>query len=258
MNDPERLHDAGTADERRLIALARSDSPPLGALERTFTTLGVASVVALVPGAAQAAGLGSGAAAATSVASGSGVTLVSLAKWLSLGALGGIVTAAAATAATWTSRTSAPSAPAAALPSITLGRPAAPAGSLPSRSEASELSSAPRAPAVPPAASSASDTLGAELSLLERTRRALAEGRANEARALLGVHRQRFDAPALSEEADVLRIEVLLAHGELELGEQSARDFLAAHPKSPHAERVRSLLPRFRRDPKPVEWPSNP
>ena len=112
--------------------------------------------------------------------------------------------------------------------------------------------------AEPSAASPERDRLREELALLERARRALAEGRAGEARALLGRHREQFQSAALTEEADVLRIEVALAQGESDLGEQAARDFLQAHPSSPHAPRVRSLLSRVKRDPKAVEWPSSP
>ena len=68
MNDPIRLLEGGSSEERRLIAWGRADEPPTGAVARALSTLGVASAVALAPLAAHAAVAASGGAASGSVA----------------------------------------------------------------------------------------------------------------------------------------------------------------------------------------------
>ncbi|HEX6276066.1 MAG TPA: hypothetical protein VFZ53_23660, partial [Polyangiaceae bacterium] len=231
MNDPLRLHDAGTAEERLLIARGRDDEPPNGAVARALSALGVAGAVAVAPAAAQAASLSAASAAGASAASAGGsstFTALTLAKWLGIGALGGTLTAAVATAPTWsTSVKPVPRVmPAAAGAASSAAGPTAPRHVHAKAPLTAETPSSSAPPASPPAR----DSLGEELGLLERARGALARGRADEARAALGRHREQFASGALAEEAAVLRIEVALTHGEVELGKQAARDFLSAHP----------------------------
>src|SRR5262245_11527272 len=92
MSDPTRLFDgAGSADEKRLIASARAELAPAGAIPRTLTVLGAASGV-LAPAASHAAGLGAGVAGGTAGKTG---TALSLVKWLGAGVAGGLMTVAA-------------------------------------------------------------------------------------------------------------------------------------------------------------------
>jgi hypothetical protein len=258
MSDPTRLFDgAGTDEERRLIGLARAEAPPPGSLARTMSVLGVAGSV-LAPSAAHAALLASGTtvtgtSGALAGGSGTTVTLVALTKWLAVGALGGTLTVTAAHfVETKSSNRPAPPPP----PSSALVNPAP---ELPQAFERAAPAARPSATGSnPPATDSIEvrDTLRDELLLLERARRSLAAGRSDEARDVLKHHRDEFPTGALVEEADVLRIEVLLARGEATLAEQAAHDFLGAHPASPHAPRVQRLLDRAARDPKPGPRPS--
>jgi hypothetical protein len=257
MSDPTRLFDgAGTDYERRMIGLARADAPPTGSLGRTLSVLGFAGGV-LAPAVSHAAAIGEAAAgteAATAGSSGASITFVAITKWLAIGIAGGALTA---TTAHFASIREPSSPPSAVLAPTSTGHKA-------------PLKSAPEnAPELPPPAASADGahvepappseigaTLREELALLERARRSIAEGRSDEARNLLKRHRETFPSGALAEEAAVLRIEVLLARGEPVLAEQAGRDFLDAHPASPHAPRVRNLLFRAASDPKRSSRPS--
>lgn len=264
MIDPERLHDSGTNEERRLIALARADQPPSGAVARALSTLGVIGTVTLGPAAAHAAGLATGGAvsgaataAAANTTAGSTLTFATLAKWLGLGLLGGTLSVAAATAPSLVTRSGTANSSATGTPSSLPAR--GPKAAKPPTAESRPRPEPARTSltADPTGAASAPDTLSEELALLESARRALARNRPAEARELLGHHRARFRSPALSEEADVLRIEAAFAGGEIDLAEHAARDFLDSRPTSPHAPRVRALLSRSKRDPKAIDWPSD-
>jgi hypothetical protein len=248
MNDPRRLHDGGgTNVARRLIAAARRDDPPNGAVARALLALGVASGVALLPAASHAASIG---AAKTAGAS---VTALSVAKWLGIGIVGGTLTVAGSRALSPDQQNSV--APAASTPARVAPSPPKTTGTPPTEA----FAETPTVPSTPSpdrsAAGNQPSSLAEELALLERARRALTNGRPGEARDLLGLHRERFRPAALAEEAAVLRVEVSLAHGERDLAEQAARDFLAAYPRSPHAPRVRSLLTKATGDPNGVERP---
>jgi TolA-binding protein len=253
MSDPMRLFDgAGTDDERRLIGIARADAPPAGAVVRALSALGVAGGV-LVPAVSQAAVLGAGANAAGGAAPGASITFVALTKWLAIGVAGGALTM---TAVEVVERTSAsPPTPARANVSPATVNPTPKAE--PANEKKRPVLPAPsNAETRPPAQNPERDSLREELSLLERARRSLAAGRSDEARDILKRHRETFPSGALAEEAEVLRIEVLLARGENALAEQAGRDFLDAHPGSPHAPRVRTLLVRAATDPNRPPRPS--
>lgn len=93
-----------------------------------------------------------------------------------------------------------------------------------------------------PAPSADPRTLSAEVALLDEAREALAKGDANGTLQRLDQFDRRF-APALLEpEAQVLRVEALMRRGSTEDARRQGAAFLAAHPESPHAARVRSLI----------------
>jgi hypothetical protein len=99
------------------------------------------------------------------------------------------------------------------------------------------------APRHAPSAARAPDpTLGDEVTALDRARRAMTDGDAAGALRRLDDYEARFAHGALFEEAEVLRIEALLAEGDRGTASRVANRFLAAHPSSPHAARVRALL----------------
>jgi TolA-binding protein len=255
MSDPTRLFDgAGSDAERRLIGFARAEAPPPGSAARLFSALGIAGGV-LAPAVSEAAALGSAAASSgAAAASGTSITLVTLVKWLAVGVAGGTLTATAARVMDLASTSSQKPAPSFVPPASRAEQEAAPPANettLPFPRNA-PLGTTERS--TPPA--DERNSLREELALLERARRALAAGRSDEARSVLKRHREEFPSGVLVEEADVLRIEVLLARGETTLAEQAGRDFIDAHPASPHAPRVRDLLARAANDPKRSPRPS--
>ena len=89
--------------------------------------------------------------------------------------------------------------------------------------------------------------LGSEISLLDRARRALDSGDSNAALAALDEHGAKYESGSLVEEAELLRLEALLQRGQSAAALGQAKAFLAAHPKSPHAGRVRRLMERAKR-----------
>ena len=104
---------------------------------------------------------------------------------------------------------------------------------------------APVAPALPPRAEEpAAQALGEQVAALNRARSALAAGDATAALRALDDHDARFPDGVLAEEAAVMRIDALVAMGRREEASDLARRFIASHPASPYASRVRqSLLP---------------
>ena len=73
---------------------------------------------------------------------------------------------------------------------------------------------------------------------------ALERGDTKEALAALEEHDTAFESGALGEEAELLRLEALLARGQTDAAASLARAFLQAHPKSPHADRARRAQQR--------------
>jgi outer membrane protein assembly factor BamD (BamD/ComL family) len=98
------------------------------------------------------------------------------------------------------------------------------------------------APAVrPPPSAAAKTSLAEEVALVERARAALRAGDLAAASAALDARDERFSRGALAEESEVLRVELASASGDRARAERLGRAFLARHPSSPHASRVRQL-----------------
>jgi RNA polymerase sigma-70 factor (ECF subfamily) len=93
-------------------------------------------------------------------------------------------------------------------------------------------------------APSANEALRAELQQLDRARAALAGGRASEALATLDAYARSTPRGALRLEAEVLRIDALARSGRSEQARARAAAFLARHPQSVLAARVRQLAAR--------------
>ncbi len=98
----------------------------------------------------------------------------------------------------------------------------------------------PPKPSTRPA--STPDSLPAELAALDRARRALGRGDSALALSLLDDYTRRFSKQRLGSEARVLRMEALSKQGDRQAAARLAKKFLAAHPSSPYARRVRTLL----------------
>jgi len=86
------------------------------------------------------------------------------------------------------------------------------------------------------------DALGEQVSALDHARRALADADPAGAIRMLDDYEARFPHGALVEEAEVLRVESLLAAKDHAGAARAGSRFLAVHPSSPHATRVRALL----------------
>jgi TolA-binding protein len=90
----------------------------------------------------------------------------------------------------------------------------------------------------------AAPSLAEEIATIDRARRALYDHDAHGALRALDEHDRRFPSGALAPEAQVLRVEALLAAGDRPGAEAVANRLLAASPSGPQAERVRMLLRR--------------
>jgi hypothetical protein len=140
-----------------------------------------------------------------------------------------------------------------ATPRLPVGAPATPAApddsatrnAAPGPREAS-LAARGSIPAPTPFSSSlpprSGSSLEAELLMLDRVRASLAMHDATAALAQLDTHARTFPALVLADEAIVLRVDALVAKGDLTGAEVLGRRFLAAHPASPHAPHLLRVL----------------
>jgi outer membrane protein assembly factor BamD (BamD/ComL family) len=85
-------------------------------------------------------------------------------------------------------------------------------------------------------------SLPAEVAVLDGARRALADGDPGRALSELSRYDRDFPNGMLSQEATLIRIEALVSKGDRARARALADRYLAAHPNSSHAARVRSLL----------------
>jgi hypothetical protein len=88
---------------------------------------------------------------------------------------------------------------------------------------------------------SSAEALRVELAQLDAARSKLASGRSQEALALLDAYDRSTPRGMLKLEAEVLRIDALSRSGRTALAQSRARAFLARHPKSVLAARVRRI-----------------
>jgi hypothetical protein len=98
----------------------------------------------------------------------------------------------------------------------------------------------PRPAAAPPA--SGESSLADEVRALEVARRAIADGRSPDALRALDDYRRSFPHGMMQQESTLLRIEALARGGNMTAARSLADQFLAGHPTSPHAQRVRRLV----------------
>jgi hypothetical protein len=144
--------------------------------------------------------------------------------------------------------------PALALPIEARPVPSAfPTADLPVPSESALAPSAPMAssiasPTAPAAtrpsghASSSADSVREELATLERASEALDRGHPSLALSILDEYDLRFPRPSMEPEAAMLQIEALFRAGDGSTARRAGEAFLANHPRSPYAARVRSLI----------------
>jgi len=253
MSDPERLRLSSDSDLERLLLRSGRTSAPARARQRAI----LAATAAL-----GAAGLTVGTAAATGLTAKTG-SLLSL-KWLTVVGLAGLgaITAAAvvndrresagshriteARVQLASDRAPVPrSTPVAPSAAASIAPPAAEAPGAPAMAETPIVSppvvarSEPSSTAEP---TSPTTSVHAELATLEQARSALAAGDPAHALSILDSYGATFPRAAMAPEATVLRIEALVRAGDRPAATRVGEAFLASHPQSPYAARVRSLL----------------
>jgi TolA-binding protein len=218
VSDPERLLRGGSEFERELLDSLRSEEPPRALTRRMRQGLVVAGLLT---------------SAKTGVAS--------------FIAIAGLVTASAGGG--WLALRHRAASPAVTAPSVATthvpARAAAPplspvgASAEPVRTETAPL---PRPSARPAPGPSAAGDLHEEIALLDRARAAVRAGDGTGALAMLSDYQRRFGRGTFSQEATVLRVEALAKSGQMSAARKLGERFLAAHPESPHAERIERLL----------------
>lgn len=86
------------------------------------------------------------------------------------------------------------------------------------------------------------NTIDAELAAIEAARGVLAAGRSNDALGRVHEYRATFSDAHFSDEADVIEVQALVALGRSGEANAKAERFLAAHPQSAYAKRIRALV----------------
>ncbi len=229
-HDPERLRLVGATElERRLLAAAGSELPDPELRARMARAIGLAGVATSATATAASSGV---------AAAGSTLTWPVISASLAALALTGA-------AIGYTSHRAEREAPAAveARPAPEVASPpaVAPPVALAPRVEAASAAAPRRRRSV--AASPAAD-LRVEIALLDAVRAAVAEGADSRALALLRRYDARYPSGTFRPESTALRIEVLARLGQTQQAEALGANFLASHPDSPLAPRVRRALGR--------------
>ena len=254
MGDPERLlgsMNAGDELERDLLGSLRDVAPPSGAKGETWKRLAVQTAAVATIGATSAALHG---AARSSVAAAAQGTKLLAAKIVA----GAVIAGSTAAGGAWwmhersaaqpiTQRVAAERLPVPETvtekrpdPTTVEPAPAAPAerafSAVPSPSKADRSSKNSDD------ARSHSDLLSLESRMLTEAR---AELRAGDPRAALQtLERLRVRSPkgVLMQEREVLNVQILSALGDNAAAKRKAKEFLDAHPESPHAAQLRRLV----------------
>ena len=257
MSEPRRFLNNGGDFEQSLLRSAREDRPSPGSRQRALAALGVGASV-----------LGAGATATAAVSTASpavkAAASLGLLKWIGVGIADGALVVGAAEVAHSVApqpahvtsaaleeqgRAAVPPSrsPATNLPPIPAGDTKEPVSSAieaplaivaPAASAAALIAEPPRARTPSPASSALAD----EIAALDGAREALASGDASRAIRALDARDRAFPRGALGPEAMVLRIEALALRGDRAAATRLAEAFLAASPRSPHANRIRTLV----------------
>ncbi|MCL2448714.1 MAG: hypothetical protein FWD17_07200 [Polyangiaceae bacterium] len=256
MTEPKRLSRASNDELERLLLRAGRPRAPRKARQRAITAASQAL-------AASALATHGSAAAATMAKTGVSVAV----KWAVVLGLGGAASLGAVVAIHPILPSMSPAsppietAPPRATPQARVATPfptepsAAPEPLRPAPpparalSVATEPSAASPLPPVPPhapplvrAPASIASSVQAELTTLERARRALSGGDPAQALSILDAYLAQFPRPNLLPEATVLRIDALVRAGDRSAARRAASAFLDESPRGPYAARIRSLV----------------
>lgn len=262
MSEPRRLQEESGNDlELMLLRSARDDQPPPHSRRRTLEALGLAGGIVGV-----GATVATTTAASTAIATASNLAIL---QWISVGIVAGILAVGGIDQLTRSEspperRPASPSRveqparapvapatapsplaagePAAAVPVAPIAAPSDASGSDPSPPRSTAKPARERSWSAPAAAPEPKPSLADEVAVLDSAREALDGSDPARALQVLEKHDKQFGAGVLSLEAKVLRIEVTLAGGDRAGAIRLANEFLAAHPRSAHTSRVRSVL----------------
>ena len=240
MSDPKRLLEENTDEfENELLRSVRADAMTDRNRQRVLAGIGLAT-----------AGLTASTAAASTSATSAvvkaglfkGVSTATV-KWIAICSVAALVPTTV-----WVARSqrtisvappSAATSPAIAPAARDVQPPAAPLDTPPADDVIPEAKTAPPPQAAQPAASA---TLADEVAALQVARTALAGHDPSGAIVALDHYKSRFPSGKLGPEATVLRIDALTQRGDRATASAMGDRFLAAHPHSPYADRVRSIL----------------
>jgi hypothetical protein len=264
VSDPVRLVQKLDGEAGRVLGSIREDQPPGGSQVALLASLGFASAVGsgLVAASGKAvphtAAKAAGTAAWWSAPAIKGAVLLSLTTASIVGVAIAVksarTTEAAPTASTARTKLetvpvplapekpASPSEPSVAITQLPdspppVGRPT------PARREKAQPALANEPPA-PQVEAKHSNALAEELERLDDARSRLADGNAPGALVALDEHDRLYPSGALSHEAAAMRVDTLFRLGRSDEAIALANAFLAAHPESAQAPRVRQLLKR--------------
>lgn len=241
MSEPVRLLDdpEATSAERSLLRAHRDARAPADARARALTLAAMIGPTGGGGGGARSPGAGAARLSPTTVAAGVAVGIViGGLTWLA-----GRPPGSPTGAPTGTHEVS--SRPSDAKPDVA---PPSEPEPTPVRSiAASELATAPAAPDEhgprrAPSTAPPADSLYAQIASLDAIRRDLERGQPRDALARLDAHAKAFPSGAFDEEVEVLRFDALRAAGDAAAARKVGEHFLATHPSSTHAARVRLAL----------------
>jgi TolA-binding protein len=255
MSDPRRLLSGETSEfEKQLLSSWETERPSEAARERVLAMVG-AGVATAAGGATIAAKVGG--AGAGSIAPKAGAAMAgALTKWLAVCAVGVVSAGVSLAYVRHVHRDVPPTVANAAHDRDSEPRtgPSLPLNASPQVEATPLRASEPAATATTPESAGrgtivqrrgthpGDPALGEQVSAIDRARRTLGDGDAAGALRELDNYESRFPRGALGEEAEALRVEALLAEGDRAAAARVGARFLAAHPASPHAARVRALL----------------
>jgi TolA-binding protein len=236
--DPERLLSGAHVDplERELLGSVRHVGPPEGAKDQAWR--GIATQIAVV--AVVGAATGSSAAAATKTSAGALASWAMSTKVAAVVAASGLALGGGYLAAT--AKEPAPAQPSAAhVASALVVTPG------PAKAAAEQPAEAAPPPALEDAPSRKleprrQDLLKAESSLLTEARAQLRSGNVAGAQTSLERLQTQFPKGMLTQEREVLAIEVLYARGNVDGAKRRARAFVKAYPKSPHSVKLSRFI----------------
>lgn len=253
-DDPERLLNASSAEplERELLGSVRHVGPPEGAKDRAWQSIaGQIAVGAAIGVASSSTAAAASKASAGTFASWAISTKIALATAGSLALGGGYLAlhSAEPPSSPHISHSVAPPVTAPATPLPQRQQQQAPQAPPPQAQAQAQVDGAPARTENAPAEDAPShkleprlDLLKAESALLTDARAQLRSGNPAAAQASLDRLQAQFPKGTLTQEREVLSIEVAYARGNVEAAKRRAQAFIKTYPNSPHSAKLSRFL----------------